>query len=126
MRLLPSRVTRCGNEGSKWSQHAPKAHSYLDILICWNFCLMCDHAHNMILVPAYIYDTVMYLVFQILVVCRPLEHQRCPNHHHRLYPIHHFCTLQLSPHTVLSHQPDECHHGYKLQIGIKLLIINCK
>ena len=57
------------------------------------------------------------LVFQIPVVCRPLGHQRCPIHHHRLYPIHHFCTLQLFPHRLLSHQPDEHHHECKLQIG---------
>ena len=57
---------------------------------------------------------VDYLMFQTPVVCRPLEHQKCPIHHHRLFPIHHFYTLQLSPHTVLSHQSDEHRHNCKL------------
>ena len=62
----------------------------------------------------YIFTTVTNLVLQIPVVCRPLWHQRCSIHYHRLYPIHHLCTLQLFPRRVLSHQPDECHHGCNL------------
>ena len=58
--------------------------------------------------------TLTHLVFQIPVVCRPLGHLCSSNHHHRLYPIHHLCTLQLCPRRVMSHQPDECHHEYNL------------
>ena len=80
-------------------------HNYVNEL-CAKMCALKQVMQDFI--------TLTHLVFQIPVVCRPLGHLCSSNHHHRLYPIHHLCTLQLCPRRVMSHQPDECHHEYNL------------
>ena len=60
-----------------------------------------------------------YLLQNIPVVCRPHEHQQCPNHHHRLFPT---LLQSISPLCLLlkwSHPSNESHSQ---QSSLDLLI----
>ena len=70
-----------------------------------------------------------YLVFHIQVVCRPLEHQWFPTHHHRLYPTLHQGTPPPCPLWTWSPAPGESHpprSSLELSVRGEYNITTCK